>query len=141
MLKNIPKSFTPELLKLLMEMGHGEDILIADGNFPQKSMNIKTESIYMPICSITELLRDILKFFPLDYAVEAAAFAMESLTESQRYGEYTKLIEENGSKLALAERFKFYELAKNAVGIIVTSDTVKGGNILIRKGVVKDNEV
>jgi len=136
MLKNIPITFTPELLKIMMEMGHGEDLLIADGNFPQKSMDCETV-IYMPLCNIAELLKDILKFFPLDYAVDCAAFAMESVTEGQRFGEYTELVEENGSKLELVERFKFYELAEKAVGIIVTADTTKGGNILIKKGVVK----
>jgi len=143
MLKHIPKSFTPDLLKLLMEMGHGEDILIADGNFPQKnvsSKNIKSEIIYMPICDISELLKDILHFFPLDYAVESAAFAMEVLQEEEKvYCQYKNLIEENGSKLELVERFKFYDLAEKAVGIIVTADTTKGGNILIKKGVVKIN--
>ncbi|MCL2773804.1 MAG: fucose isomerase [Oscillospiraceae bacterium] len=144
MLKHIPKIFTPDLLKLLMEMGHGEEILISDGNFPQKSMsvhNIKNASIYIPTCNIADLLKDILHFFPLDYAVEAAAFAMESVTEGQRYGEYTQLIEENGSKLELVERFKFYDLAEKAVGIIVTADSTKGGNILIKKGVVKDDDM
>lgn len=138
MLKHIPKSFTPDLLKLLMEMGHGEEVLISDGNFPQKtiSMNIKNESIYIPTCNISELLKDILYFFPLDKAVEYAAFAMESVKEGQRYGEYSKLITENGSKLELVERFKFYGLAEKAVGIVVTADTTKGGNILIKKGVV-----
>ena len=136
MLKNIPKSFTPELLKLLMEMGHGEEVLIADGNFPQKSMDCKT-AIYIPVCDIAELLTDILKFFPLDQAAESAAWAMESVRENQRYGEYAKIIEEAGSKLSLAERFKFYGRAKKAVGIIVTADTTKGGNILIKKGVVR----
>jgi len=138
MLKHIPKSFTPDLLKLLMEMGHGEEVLIADGNFPQKSMNVINESIYIPTCNISELLKDILHFFPLDKAVEYAAFAMESVKEGQRYGEYTKLIEENGSKLELVERFKFYELADKAIGIVVTADTTKGGNILLKKGVVTD---
>ena len=135
MLKHIPKTFTPELLKMLMETGHGEEILIADGNFPHKSMDINT--IYIPVGNISELLEDILHFFPFDNAVEYAAFAMESVKEGQRYGEYIKLIEENESKLELVERFKFYELAQKAVGIIVTADTTKGGNILIKKGVVK----
>ena len=142
MLKHIPKMFTPDLIKLLMEMGHGEEVLISDGNFPHKSismnMNMRDKSIYIPICNISELLKDILYFFPLDKAVEAAAFAMESVKEGQRYGEYVKLIEENGSKLELVERFKFYDLAEKAVGIIVTSDITKGGNILIKKGVVTD---
>ena len=138
MLKHIPKSFTPELLKLLMEMGHGEEILIADGNFPHKSMDLKQESVYIPICDISALLSDILRFFPLDDSVEFAAFAMESVKEGARYGEYTKLIEENGSKLGLVERFEFYELAKKATGIIVTADDIKGANILIKKGVVRE---
>ena len=141
MLKHIPKSFTPDLLKLLMEMGHGEGVLIADGNFPQESMNCKNKSIYIPTCNISELLKDVLYFFPLDKAVEYAAFAMESVKEGQRYGEYVKLIEtENNSKLELVERFKFYELAEKAVGIIVTADTTKGGNILIKKGVVSSDD-
>lgn len=139
MLKHIPKSFTAELLSLLMEAGHGEGIIISDGNFPYKSLNIKTE-IYIPTSNITELLRDILHFFPLDKSVEAAAFAMESVKEGQRYDEYTSLIDENGSKLALTERFEFYELAQKAIGVIVTSDTTKGGNILINKGVVAECE-
>ena len=141
MLKHIPKSFTPDLLKLLMEMGHGEDILIADGNFPQKavsSKNIKCEIIYMPINDISGLLKDILYFFPLDQAVEYAAFAMEVIQDGNKnkYEEYKNIIEENGSKLALVKRFQFYELAEKAAGIIVTADTTKGGNILIKKGVV-----
>ena len=138
MLKNIPKSFTPELLKLLMEMGHGEQVLIADGNFPQKSMNCRTGAIYVPVCDISGLLGDILKFFPLDQAAESAACAMESVKEGPRYGEYAKQIEDSGSKLSLVGRFEFYERAKDAVGIIVTADTTKGGNILIKKGVVRD---
>ena len=139
MLKHIPRSFTPELLKLLMEMGHGEDILIADGNFPAKSMNIKTGTIYMPTCDISALLGDILQFFPLDDFVEYAAFAMEYLKEGPNYNKYAKLIEDNGSKLELVGRYEFYELAKKSAGIIVTADTTKGGNILIKKGVVRDN--
>ena len=141
MLKHIPKTFTPDLLKLLMEMGHGETVLIADGNFPQKSMNIKNETIYIPTYNISELLKDILRFFPLDQAVENAASAMEVLKEVPKYDEYKNIIEQNGSKLELVERFKFYEIAEKAAGIIVTADTTKGGNILIKKGVVKDDDM
>ena len=140
MLNHIPKTFTPDLLKLLMEMGHGETVLISDGNFPQKSVsskNAKCDIIYLPICDISDLLKDILQFFPLDQAVESAAFAMEVLKENQRYGVYKNIIKENGSELELAERFKFYELAEKAAGIIVTADPTRGGNILIKKGVVQ----
>ena len=139
MLKGIPKTFTPELLKMLMETGHGDEILISDGNFPHKAMKIKAESIYIPTTDISELLGDILRFFPLDSYVESAAFAMDFLKEGPNYEKYTKLVEENGSKLKLVERFEFYELAKSAMGIIVTADTTKGGNVLIKKGVVRDD--
>ena len=135
MLKNIPNSFTPELLKKLMEMGHGEDLFIADGNFPHKSMNFRTESIYLPISNIAEFLKDILKFFPLDYIVECAGLTIPSATEGQRYGEYSKLIEENGSKLATVQRFDFYELAEKAICVVVTSDATKGASLLLKKGV------
>ena len=136
MLNNIPKIFTPDLIRLLMEMGHGEEILISDGNFPHKSMNPKINRVYIPTSDIPGLLKDILYFFPLDKAVKAAAFAMESIKESQKYAEYAQIIKENGSELELAERFRFYELAEKAVGVVVTADTTKGGNILIKKGVV-----
>ena len=138
MLKHIPKIFTPDLLKLLMQTGHGDEILIADGNFPHK--NSSREIIYIPVCDISELLKDILRFFPLDSAVEYAAFAMEVLKENVKYEDYKNLIEKNGSKLQLVERFAFYNLAENASGIIVTADTTRGGNILIKKGVVKTED-
>ena len=135
MLKNIPNSFTPELLKKLMEMGHGEDLFIADGNFPHKSMNFRTESIYLPISNITEFLKDILEFFPLDYIVEHAALAIHSVTEGKRYGEFSKLIEENGSKLGIVQRFDFYEIVEKAMCVVITSDATKGAGILLKKGV------
>lgn len=140
MLKHIPKSFTPELIKLLMEAGHGENIILSDGNFPHKSVNSQNPSIYIPTDDIISLLQDILHFFPLDKTVEAAAFSMESLKTGRKYDEYTELIEQNGSKLQLVERFEFYRIAKNAFGVIVTSDTTRGGNILIKKGIVSEHE-
>jgi len=121
-----------------METGHGEEILIADGNFPHKSKNIKNASIYLPVFNIAELLEEILYFFPLDKSVESAAFAMESVKLSDRYLKYLNLIENNNSKLELVDRFKFYGLAEKSVGIIVTADITKGGNILIKKGVVTE---
>ena len=61
---------------------------------------------------------------------------MESVKEDPRRGEYAKLIEGGGSTLSLVGRFEFYERTENAVGIVVTADATKGGNILIKKGVV-----
>jgi L-fucose mutarotase len=123
----------------MMKTGHGEELLICDGNYP--SLSARGEKIYTPCGDIAELLKAVLYFFPLDYASEYAAVVMESCREGEAFGKYTQLIEENKSKLECAERFAFYKRAENAVYIIVTADTTKGGNILLKKGVVKDADL
>ncbi len=141
MLMNIPQSFTPDLLELLMKMGHGEKLLISDGNFPQSSaVNGAADRIYITGFTVAELLESVLKFFPLDQAVESAAVVMESAKEGDAYERYAAIIGSapTHTRLDTVSRFDFYELAHTAVGVIVTSDTVKGGNILIAKGVVRD---
>lgn len=136
MLKNIPKAFVPDLLKLMMQMGHGETLLLCDANFP--CMSMQKEIIYIPVDSIIPLLKDILRFFPLDQSVKSAALVMESSKESGRFKEYQNILsaQSDSTKLEAVERFDFYEHAKKAAGMVVTSDTVKGGNIIIQKGVV-----
>ena len=64
MLKNIPKNISPELLKVLCEMGHSDEIVIADGNFP--SAGINKNVIRYDACGVTDILKSILELFPLD---------------------------------------------------------------------------
>lgn len=134
MLMHIPKCFTPDLLRLLMEMGHGEELLICDGNFPH--LSIAGSPVYITGLTVPQLLGEILRFFPLDQTVEKAAVIMESAKESDIYESFAQLL----GSLEVVTRFDFYERARSAAGLIVTSDTVKGGNILLKKGVVKDED-
>lgn len=140
MLKNIPKSFTPELLKLMMEMGHGEQLLIADANYPALTTGGDIRRIYLTGHTIAELLTDILRFFPLDGDVKYPAAVMEAAKESGMYDVYGKILSESGvgADIETLERFDFYDRASTVTGIVITSDTVKAGNILIKKGVVRD---
>jgi L-fucose mutarotase len=140
MLKNIPKTFVPDLMKLMMQMGHGETLLICDSNFPY--LSVGSQAIHITVISIAGLLKDILDFFPLDKSVDSAALVMESSRESGRFEEYQSILSAKGNatKLKSEGRFEFYESARKAVGAVITSDTVKGGNIIIQKGVVRDKD-
>ena len=140
MLKNIPRSFTPDLIKLMMEMGHGEELLIADANYPALTTGGNIPRLYITGHKISELLADILRFFPLDEMADFPAVVMEAAKESEVYDIYSDLLKTAGSKgkIETAERFDFYKRAANVTGIVITSDTVKAGNILIKKGVVRE---
>jgi L-fucose mutarotase len=140
MLKTIPPSFTPDLLRLLMAMGHGEELLLADGNFPALSTGAPgIPRIYLPLGDLGALFGDILRFFPLDETVEAPVLVMESARESGAYERYRVTLATAGLGVSVGtlERFEFYRRAAGAAGIVVSADTVKGGNILLKKGVVR----
>ena len=143
MLKNIPLSFTPDLLRLMMAMGHGEELLLSDGNFPALTVgNATIPRIYLPVQGIASLLADILHFFPLDDTTEAPLLVMESARESGAYEQYRSILTAAGLKAEIAtlERYAFYERAAGAAGIVITSSTVKGSNILLKKGIVLDSK-
>ena len=140
MLKHIPSSLTPELVKLMMEMGHGEELLLADANFPALT-NVKNGvRLSIPAPSIAGLLSDILRFFPLDEAVECPAVVMEAAQENGISQRYAQVMQGSGvsSEIDTLERFAFYERARGAAGIVVTADTAKASNIIIKKGVVRE---
>lgn len=139
MLKHIAGLLTPDLLKIMMEMGHGEELLLCDANYPAKSG--AGERLYLTGCSISELLKTILFYFPLDGSVEFAAVVMEVCRESERFGQYKALVEESGSKLEVVERYDFYERASGAVAKVITTDMTRGGNILLKKGVVAEADL
>ncbi|MDR2525114.1 MAG: fucose isomerase [Oscillospiraceae bacterium] len=136
MLNNIPKSFTPELLKLLMEMGHGETLLLADGNYPAKA-NCPPGGVilYIPAESIQSLLADILRFFPLDYVPAQPLAVMEKAAGNGVLQGYEAVA--GAGKIECVERFAFYEKAGKVAGIIVTADQTPAANILLQKGVVQ----
>ena len=136
MMTGIPYTFTPQLVKQMMEMGHGEDMLILDCDFPYQQIDFQTEVLYIPVRSIADFLKDILNYFPLDYIIESAACSLPSVKEGPRFDQYTKLVEENGSKYSIIEKYNFFEIVKDVKCVVRTADSVKGSAILLTKGVV-----
>lgn len=144
MLKGIPMILSPELLKVLCEMGHSDKIVIADGNFPAESMGKKCKVIRCDGHGIPELLDAILKVFPLDTYVETPVNLMEVMkndnVETPIWDEYKNIIKNNDSRgvniISTIERFRFYEEAKESYAIIATGEKALYANIILQKGVV-----
>jgi len=140
MLKTIPKNLSPDLLKTLMEMGHGDEIVIADGNFPSAS-NAK-RLIRATGLDIPPLLSDILTLFPLDtYVPHSITFmqVVEGDPTPTIWNTYTQIISthDTQAKIEKIDRFEFYERARNAYAILATSESALYANIILKKGVVK----
>ena len=144
MLKGIPKIISPELLKALMEMGHGDRIVIADGNFPAESIGKNAIVIRADGHGVSELLDAILQLMPLDTYVDFPVSLMQVVSGDDvktpiwdTYKQIVKKYDERGSKLfSEVERFEFYEKARSAYAIIATSETAIYANIMLQKGVV-----
>lgn len=144
MLKGIPSILSPELLKVLCEMGHSDTLVIADGNFPAESMGKDAIVIRADGHGVPEILEAILKVFPLDTYVDAPVSLMQVMpgdkAETPIWDVYKKIVSEaddRGDKaFAEVERFEFYERAKKAYAIIATGETAIYANIMLQKGVV-----
>lgn len=144
MLKGIPSIISPELLKVLAEMGHSDRICIGDGNFPAETMGKNAKVIRCDGHGVPELLDAILQIFPLDTYVEKPASLMEVMpgdkVETPIWDEYAKIIakhDERGKKaIGNIERFAFYEEAKKCYAVIATGETALYANIILQKGVV-----
>jgi len=144
MLKGIPKILSPELLKVLCEMGHSDRLVIADGNFPAESMGKNAIVIRMDGHGACDVLEAILKVFPLDTYVEKPVNLMQVMpgdtVETPIWDEYVKLVADADDRGAEAigqiERFAFYEEAKKAYAIIATGESALYANVMLQKGVV-----
>lgn len=144
MLKGIPAILSPELLKVLCEMGHSDRIIIADGNFPAESMGKDAIVIRCDGHGVPELLDAILTVFPLDTYVEKPVNLMEVMkgdtVETPIWDTYKEIIAKHDARGTAAvgniERFAFYEEAKTAYAIIATGETALYANISLQKGVV-----
>lgn len=144
MLKNISKRLTGDMLKILCDMGHGDEIVIADANFPAETMGKRV--IRCPGMDGSQFLEAILPLFPLDTYTEKPAVVME-LTDGDKakgmkepviWDAYAKLLKEAGENADFErmERFAFYERAKKAYVVIQTGEERQYGNLLLVKGVV-----
>lgn len=144
MLKNIPPILSPQLLKVLCEMGHGDRIVLGDGNFPSQSIGKGLEILRADRCAIPELLDAILQFFPLDPYVEKPVTLMEVVpgdpVETPIWDEYARIVQRYDPRGADAighvERFAFYEQARRTYAVIATGEKALYANIILQKGVV-----
>jgi L-fucose mutarotase len=146
MLKGIPKILPPELLKVLCEMGHGDRLVIADGNFPSASVGKNAVVIRMDGHGVPEVLEAVLQLFPLDTYVEKPVCLMDLSDRDKgkletpiwrRYEELIAQADDRGARaVGYMERFAFYEAARTAYAVIATSESALYANILLQKGVI-----
>ena len=140
MLKGINKIISPELLCVLDKMGHGDEIVLSDGNFPGESIGrtvLRSDGTGVP-----ELLEAILELFPLDQ-YDNNVYLMDK-TEQDRdlnveiWDTYKEITSKHTDKAPVfLERFAFYERAKKAYAVVVTGEGAIYANIILKKGVVK----
>ena len=143
MLKGIPAILSPELLKVLCEMGHSDRLVISDGNFPAESMGKNAIVIRADGHGVPELLDAILQVFPLDTYVEKPVNLMEVVpgddVETPIWDTYKEIIarydERGNAVVGNIERFEFYKEAKEAYAIIATGEKALYANIMLQKGV------
>lgn len=141
MLKKIPQSLSPELVKVLMEMGHSDEIVIGDGNFPGASHAdnlVRCDGLMIP-----ELLESILELLPLDTYTKCPVTLMEVVKgdsyKPEIWDTYKEILINSGeenTKIELLERFAFYERSKKAYAIVTTSEKSLYANIILKKGVI-----
>ncbi|XP_061601582.1 fucose mutarotase [Cololabis saira] len=145
-LRGIPSVLSPDLLYALAKMGHGDELVLADANFPSSSISacgpteIRADGLGIP-----QLLEAILKLLPLDTYVPCPAAVMDLVDGDKErrlsvpvWETYTQLLGSAGcqSPLEKVERFAFYERAKKAYAVVATGETALYGNLILKKGVI-----
>jgi L-fucose mutarotase len=144
MLKGIPAILSPELLKVLCEMGHGDRLVISDGNFPAESVGKNAIVIRCDGHGVPELLEAILQLFPLDSYVQHPVSLMEVMpgdpVKTPIWDTYKEIISKYDKRgvgaVGSIERFAFYEEAAKAYAIIATGEKALYANIMLQKGVI-----
>jgi L-fucose mutarotase len=141
MLKGIPKILTPDLLVTLARMGHGDEIVLADANFPGERLN--RNIIRCDGSEISDLLEAVLQLFPLDKSVESPWFMMKPSDlanyDDQIEKQYHRLLLQSDPEVGQAEkieRFEFYKRASEAYAIVMTGTAKRFGNIILKKGII-----
>ena len=140
MLKNIPNILSPELLKILMEMGHNDYIVLVDANYPATSGAQRL--IRAGGVEVTDMLDAVLQLFPLDTFVDDPVVVMQPLPDDPTppiWSNFKEIIEKHDTDKAfkdfrLMDRFEYYEFAKNAYAIVQTGTTAHYANLSLKKG-------
>lgn len=148
MLKGISPLLSPELLKVLCEMGHGDTIVIADGNFPAQSIGKNGIVLRMDGHGVPKILEAILEVFPLDQYVGKPVSLMDRVPGDMAdvsiwkiYDDIISKYEGRGTQvIGKLERFAFYEEAKRAYAVVATGETSQYANVILQKGCVLDKQ-
>jgi L-fucose mutarotase len=141
MLKLVSPAISPELMAVMMQMGHGDELILADANFPADSHAqriVRADGI-----DLETLLPAILKFFPIDTFVAEQALVMQpvgsNVAEPEIWAMFRKELkaaERRDVPLTPVERFAFYDRAREAYAIVSTGSRAFYSNIILKKGVV-----
>jgi L-fucose mutarotase len=146
MLRGINKLISPELIKVLMEMGHGDEIVFGDSNFPAVSRAKKEGGVLIRADGhdIPAMLEAVLPLFPLDYAVDFAAILMDYRQrlpqEPAVWAKYKAALgkwPDGGKECLVLAKPDFYERATKAFAVVATGETEGFANVILRKGVVR----
>lgn len=139
MLKTLDPLLTGELLAILADMGHGDEIVISDANFP--AVKVAERLIQMPGIDACTVLTAVLSLLPLDDFVDHPAAVMDAPGERPViYAEFETIIEreeKRGIALEAIDRFAFYDRSKTAFAVVSTGERRLYGNIILKKGVVR----
>jgi L-fucose mutarotase len=147
MLKGINPLLSPQLLKILAEMGHGDEIALADANFTAESLGRDKPVLQMPGVGMGELCAAVLSVFPLDQYVEQPCAFMHvgGAAPDYRSGLQREVIDRavadghaQSAQFEAMERFAFYERVRNAYAIVQTGELQAYANFLFKKGVIAD---
>ncbi|MEO5772390.1 MAG: RbsD/FucU domain-containing protein [Burkholderiaceae bacterium] len=145
MLKHIPSLLTPDALHALASMGHGDELAIVDAHFPAARLAAQGGEclIYIPGADTPTLLRAVLALLPLDDFGAEAAWTMrvvgDAAAEPQAVAEAQSVLQAAGERPAASlERLVFYERAAKAFAIFACGETRAYGNVLLRKGVLRE---
>jgi len=141
MLKHIPPILSPELLLCLMQMGHGDELVIADGNYPSESNAQRI--LRADGHAAVPLIEAILKFLPVDTFVDDVAVVMRPVDkqapEPPIWTDFRRLLraaEGREIPLTMIDRDAFYHRSRSAYAILATGETALYANLIIKKGVV-----
>ena len=141
MLKGIPAILTPDLLKFMMEMGHGDEIVIGDGNYPAASTAQRL--VRLDGHGAIEVADAILKYLPLDTYFEEPALLMSLVPgddyEPEIWNEYRALIQRHapGTRVGFIDRHAFYERARKAYAVVATGESKLYACLILKKGVIR----
>ncbi|MBN9044712.1 MAG: ribose ABC transporter [Rhizobiales bacterium] len=139
MLKLIDPLLTGSLLAILADMGHGDDLVIVDANYPAQAAGVPV--LDFPGVSATRMAEAVLSLLPLDDFVDKPATVMQAPHETPAiFGEFETIIAAaEGRRIAVEaiERFAFYERARRSFAIIRTGERRLYGNIIFKKGVIR----